>query len=126
MVQGSSTDPGSSTGPGVPTTDEEASASRRETLHSARKAARRLRYGLEAAKAAGVKGTGDARKTAHALQDALGDALDADDFRAWIVASTETARWAEEDTFGYGVLAMVAAADRRDSLRDLRRLSKRL
>ena len=113
-------------GVGAATGDEGAAASRRATLHSARKAARRLRYGLEAAKAAGVKGTGDARKTTHALQDALGDALDADDLGAWVVASTETARWAEEDTFGYGVLAMVAAADHRDSLRDLRRLSKRL
>lgn len=97
----------------------------RESIHSARKAARRLRHALEAAKAAGVKGTGDARKSAHALQDVLGDALDADALATWLVSAADAARWAEEDTFGYGALATLAFADRRDALVAFRRLAKR-
>lgn len=97
-----------------------------ETVHRARKAARRLRYALEAAKAGGVKGTGDARKTAHALQDVLGDALDSGALADWLVDAAGTARWAEEDTFGYGVLATLAAAEHRDAVKAFRRLAKQL
>lgn len=95
-----------------------------DTLHSARKSARRLRYALDAAKAAGVKGTGSARKSAHRLQDHLGDVLDAEGIVAFVVSAADTARWAEEDTFAYGVLATLAESDRRSSLAGLKQAAK--
>ncbi|RKR74546.1 CYTH and CHAD domain-containing protein [Frondihabitans australicus] len=99
---------------------------RRETVHSARKAARRLRYALEAAKSAGVKGTKAARRTTHGLQDLLGDALDADALATWVEQSADAARRAGEDTFAYGVIVTLADADRRSALAGLRRAAKGL
>jgi CHAD domain-containing protein len=89
----------------------------RPILHNGRKAARRLRYAIEAATTAGVKGVaGHGAKTTHRIQDALGDALDTDAAAESYLSAASTARWAGEDTFGYGVLATLALAARADAL----------
>ncbi|BDZ50092.1 CHAD domain-containing protein [Frondihabitans sucicola] len=94
-------------------------------VHSARKAARRLRYAIEAQRAAGLKGA-LSPKASHALQDALGAALDAGAAAERFVAAAHTARWAGEDTFGYGVLATLASARRDAALARLPKLAEKL
>lgn len=94
-------------------------------FHDARKAARRLRYALEAQRAAGLKGA-VSPKAAHNVQDALGAALDARAAALRIVAAADTARWAGEDTFGYGVLAMLAAGRRDAAFVRLPKLAEKL
>lgn len=94
-------------------------------LHRARKASRRLRYTIEAQRAAELKGS-VGPKAAHAVQDALGDALDAHAASEWYVAAADTARWAGEDAFGYGALATVARIRRDAALDRLPRLAEKL
>jgi CHAD domain-containing protein len=94
-------------------------------VHGARKAARRLRYAVEAQRDAGLKGA-LSPKVAHALQDALGAALDAGAASERFVAAAYTARWAGEDTFGYGVLATLASARRDVALAELPGLAEQL
>lgn len=96
-----------------------------ESLHAARKAVRRLRYALEARKAAGLKGPGSI-KAAHAVQDLLGDGLDSAAAADRVHAAADTARWAGEDTFSHGVLATLAVAARDASFARLGRAAKRL
>ncbi|GAA4266770.1 CYTH and CHAD domain-containing protein [Frondihabitans peucedani] len=97
----------------------------RETLHTVRKAARRLRYAVEAQRDAELKGA-VSPKAAHALQDALGDALDAQAAAERFVAAAHTARWAGEDTFGYGALATLASGRREAALARLPKLAEKL
>lgn len=96
-----------------------------ELVHTARKAARRLRYAIEAQRDAGLKGS-VSPKAAHALQDALGEVLDAGAASERFVAAAHTARWAGEDTFGYGALATLASVRRAAALTRLPKLSEKL
>ncbi|MBF4576779.1 CYTH and CHAD domain-containing protein [Frondihabitans sp. VKM Ac-2883] len=96
-----------------------------ELLHRARKAARRLRYAIDAQRGATLKGS-VSPKAAHALQDALGDALDAHAASERYRAAADVARWAGEDTFGYGVLTALALARRDRALRRLPKLAEKL
>ncbi|ARC56515.1 hypothetical protein AS850_05435 [Frondihabitans sp. 762G35] len=97
-------------------------------VHSARKATRTLRYEHQAARRAGVTGSASrkAARRAHDVQDVLGEALDAANAVTLFVDAAEKARWAGEDTFGYGVLATVASAERDRALAHLPRLARRL
>jgi CHAD domain-containing protein len=96
-----------------------------EPVHRARKAGRRLRYAIEAQRAAGLKG-GVSPKAAHAIQRTLGEALDAAAATERYRSVADTARWAEEDTFGYGVLATVALARRDAAVARLPKLAEKL
>jgi CHAD domain-containing protein len=94
-------------------------------VHAVRKAARRLRYALEAA--------GDLADVGHRrlgvlkhVQETLGDALDAEHAAD---AYREVARLAAADgadTFGFGALATVESAVARDRLERYRLLAAKL
>lgn len=94
-------------------------------VHRARKAGRRLRYGIEAQRSAELKG-GVSPKAAHAIQRVLGEALDAHAAMERYRTVADTARWAEEDTFGYGVLATVALGRRDAAFARLPKLAEKL
>ncbi|WIB59711.1 CHAD domain-containing protein [Curtobacterium sp. MCLR17_007] len=91
-----------------------------EPLHDVRKAARRLRYALEAAgdvPDVGKRRLGRFRR----VQETLGDVLDAEhaavSYRRLAAAAAESGT----DTFGYGVLAMVERRAAEHHLDDARR-----
>ena len=106
-------------------TDLENGAAAVSALHDARKAARRLRYALEADRVRSGSGRGRARR-AEAVQDALGEHRDA---LAAVRTVREVASFAHrsgEDAFGYGVLATLEARGAEDALRRFRRAARRL
>ena len=91
-----------------------------EPLHDVRKAARRLRYALEAAGDVpdeGKRRLGRLRR----VQDALGDVLDAENAAGTYRAFAARAAASGTDTFGYGVLAMVERRTAAQRLDDGRR-----
>lgn len=106
-------------------TDRESGAEAVTALHDTRKAARRLRYALEADRPRSGSGRGRARR-AEAVQDALGEHRDA---LAAVRTVREVAAFAHrsgEDSFGYGVLATLEVARAEDALRRFRRAARRL
>lgn len=106
-------------------TDRESGAEAVPALHDARKAARRLRYALEADRLRSGSGRGRARR-AEAVQDALGEHRDA---LAAVRTVREVAAFAHrsgEDAFGYGVLATLEVRQAEDALRRFRRAARRL
>ena len=106
-------------------TDLESGADAVPALDDARKAARRLRYALEADRPRGGSGRGRARG-AEAVQDALGEHRDA---LAAVRTVREVAAFAHrsgEDSFGYGVLATLETRRAEKALRRFRRAARRL
>ncbi|VXB51180.1 CYTH and CHAD domain-containing protein [Frigoribacterium sp. 9N] len=104
----------------VDATDRAGAVDALPVLHDVRKAARRLRYALEADRARSGSGRGRARR-AEAVQDALGEHRDA---LAAVRTMREVATLAnrsDEDGFGYGVLATLESARADDALRRFRR-----
>ncbi len=75
-------------------------------LHDVRKSAKRLRYAAEAAHTVLGDSADRVAGEAKGLQSVLGDHRDAVESQQLIVAETEAARLAEEDTFTYGLLYM--------------------
>ncbi|WP_177174834.1 CHAD domain-containing protein, partial [Frigoribacterium sp. MCBA15_019] len=105
--------------------DGESGAEAAPALHAGRKAARRLRYALEADRPRSGSGRGRARR-AEAVQDALGEHRDA---LAAVRTVREVAAFAHrsgEDAFGYGVLATLEVRQAEDALRGFRRAARRL
>ncbi|MCX5042635.1 CHAD domain-containing protein [Aldersonia sp. NBC_00410] len=79
---------------------------RADALHDVRKAAKRLRYGAEAAGSVLGASAEPVAVEARALQVVLGDHRDAIESQIAILAAAEAARAAGEDLFGYGLLFM--------------------
>ncbi|ROS48491.1 CYTH and CHAD domain-containing protein [Frigoribacterium sp. PhB24] len=106
-------------------TDHESGVEALAALHDARKAARRLRYALEADRVRSGSGRGRARR-ARAVQEALGEHRDALAAVRTLREVAAVAHRAGEDTFGHGVLATLEVARADDALRRFRRAARRL
>ncbi|CAM3102158.1 CHAD domain-containing protein [Skermania piniformis] len=78
-----------------------------EALHDVRKAAKRLRYAAEPTQGALGEPATRLVGTAKRLQSTLGDHRDAVESQTALLATAATARTADEDTFGYGLLYAV-------------------
>jgi CHAD domain-containing protein len=96
-----------------------------DTLHEARKAARRLRYALQAAgdlPDVGKRRLGRLRRVQETLGDTLDAAHAADAYRRLAAVAAQHG----EDTFGYGVLATTELAASTQGLHRSRKLLARL
>lgn len=107
-------------------------AERDRRLHEVRKAAKKLRYSADAAKAAGVRTRG-LRRACRELQTSLGEHQDAVTARAVLRRHARRARRLGRDTFGYGVLHQMeyaagraALADYDERIREIRRRHRRM
>ncbi|MDO5731712.1 CYTH and CHAD domain-containing protein [Corynebacterium sphenisci] len=107
-------------------------AERDRRLHEVRKAAKKLRYSADAAKAAGVRTRG-LRRACRELQSSLGEHQDAVTTRAVLRRQARRARRRGRDTFGYGVLHQMehaagraALADYGQRIREIRRRHRRM
>jgi CHAD domain-containing protein len=105
--------------------DDESGAEAVLALHHARKAARRLRYALEADRTRSGSGRGRARR-AEAVQDALGEHRDALAAVRTVRDVAAVAHRSGEDSFGYGVLATLEVRQAEEALRRFRRAARRL
>ncbi|WP_031519310.1 CYTH and CHAD domain-containing protein [Streptomyces sp. NRRL F-5123] len=98
---------------------------REQALHQVRKAARRARHTAEVALPYGGKRARRLRKRTKKLQQLLGDHQDAVVARRTLVALAEEAHGTGTDTFGYGLLYAMQAADMAEAARGLPRRADR-
>lgn len=89
------------------------------TVHSARRAAKRFRYAIEAVTPAYGRPALRAAKAMVRIQDLLGAHQDSCVAREVVAKLANSARAAGEDTFGYGLLYEMEATAARDAVRDL-------
>lgn len=102
-------------------------------LHSARKAARRLRFAADAVSAGGTAVLGKKyrhiSREAERVQDALGDHRDSALFVEHLLTTSDSAHEAGENTFVYGAMSVRAqhrgAASLNESPKALKRLDRR-
>ncbi|MFI0900253.1 CHAD domain-containing protein [Streptomyces sp. NPDC020983] len=98
---------------------------REVALHQVRKAARRARHTAEVALPYGGKRARRLRKRTKELQQVLGDHQDAAVARGALVSLAGEAHGTGTDTFGYGLLHAVQAADMAEAARKLPRRAGR-